>query len=221
MTTFLRARNDEQRAERRRAILATAATMLTEAPVAHLTLNELSRRVGLAKSNVLKYFESREAVLLELGTTEMDAWAVDLERALAPLDPQQPADERAAALTEAVVSTLAARPMLCDLLSAQAAVLEHNISTELALRFKRATAANYQVLLGIVLGALPELGDEGAATFVATAGIMAGATWTHAHPAEAIRAAYQADPALGPLQVSFDRTLRRTLDATLHGLLPR
>jgi AcrR family transcriptional regulator len=40
--------------------------MLTEMPVAQITLNELSRRVGLAKSNVLRYFESREAVLLEL-----------------------------------------------------------------------------------------------------------------------------------------------------------
>ena len=29
-------------------------------PVAELSLNELSRRVGLAKSNVLRYFESRE-----------------------------------------------------------------------------------------------------------------------------------------------------------------
>jgi AcrR family transcriptional regulator len=47
-------------------MLGTAAAMLTEMPVAQITLNELSRRVGLAKSNVLRYFESREAVLLEL-----------------------------------------------------------------------------------------------------------------------------------------------------------
>jgi hypothetical protein len=43
-----------------------AAAMLREMPVAELSLNELSRRVGLAKSNVLRYFETREAVLLEL-----------------------------------------------------------------------------------------------------------------------------------------------------------
>ncbi|MEU6392218.1 hypothetical protein [Streptomyces sp. NPDC046939] len=33
-------------------------------PVAKVSLNGLSRRVGLAKSNVLRYFESREAILL-------------------------------------------------------------------------------------------------------------------------------------------------------------
>src|SRR5262249_61986031 len=63
---FQRARSEEQRAARRQAILGTAAAMLAEMPVAQVTLNELSRRAGLAKSNVLRYFESREAVLLEL-----------------------------------------------------------------------------------------------------------------------------------------------------------
>ena len=65
-THFQRARSDEQREVRRQAILRVAAEMLAQMPVAKLSLNELSRRVGLAKSNVLRYFESREAVLLEL-----------------------------------------------------------------------------------------------------------------------------------------------------------
>jgi AcrR family transcriptional regulator len=56
VTTFQRARSDEQREQRRRAILCAAAAMLAEMPVADLSLNELSRRVGLAKSNVLRYF---------------------------------------------------------------------------------------------------------------------------------------------------------------------
>src|SRR3954452_23803247 len=76
--TFQRARSAEQRAERRQTILATAAAMLTEMPVADLSLNELSRRVGLAKSNVLRYYESREAVLLELLVHELASWVADL-----------------------------------------------------------------------------------------------------------------------------------------------
>lgn len=67
--TFQRARSEEQREGRRRAILDTAAAMLTEMPVADLSLNELSRRVGLAKSNVLRYFESREAGCSNCWTT--------------------------------------------------------------------------------------------------------------------------------------------------------
>ena len=51
--------------------------MLEEMPVAEVSLNELSRRVGLAKSNVLRYFESREAVLLELLLDFLGSWLAE------------------------------------------------------------------------------------------------------------------------------------------------
>src|ERR1039457_1529560 len=84
MTTFQRARSEEQREVRRRAILDAAAAMLAEMPVAQVTLNELSRRVGLAKSNVLRYFESREAVLLELLDSAWQDWLGGLGPDLGP-----------------------------------------------------------------------------------------------------------------------------------------
>ncbi len=80
---FQRARSEEQRAARRQAILGTAAAMLAEMPVAQVTLNELSRRAGLAKSNVLRYFESREAVLLELLDSAWQDWLAQLDEELA------------------------------------------------------------------------------------------------------------------------------------------
>src|ERR1700754_5318237 len=83
-TTFQRARSDEQRALRSQAILDTAAAMLREMPSADLSLNELSRRVGLAKSNVLRYFDSREAVLLELLDTRIREWLAHLTEEAPP-----------------------------------------------------------------------------------------------------------------------------------------
>src|SRR5579859_5708314 len=78
MAVFQRARSEEQRETRRRAILGAAAAMLAEMAVSEVTLNELSRRAGLAKSNVLRYFESREAVLLELLDSAWQDWLVQL-----------------------------------------------------------------------------------------------------------------------------------------------
>ena len=80
---FQRARSEEQREARRQAILGAAAAMLAEMPVADVTLNELSRRAGLAKSNVLRYFESREAVLLELLDSAWQDWLAQLDKELA------------------------------------------------------------------------------------------------------------------------------------------
>src|SRR3954451_9868785 len=94
-TTFQRARSDEQRAARSQAILDAAAAMLDEMPVADVTLNELSRRVGLAKSNVLRYFESREAVLLELLDRALREWLGEVADELAAgVDPSGSAGER-------------------------------------------------------------------------------------------------------------------------------
>jgi len=217
--TFQRARRPEQRAERRRAILATAAAMLTEMPVADVSLNELSRRVGLAKSNVLNYFDSREAVLLELSSSELSAWVQDLTAALSDKSPAT--DERADLLIASIVGTLAKRPVLCDLISTQAAVLERNITTETALAFKRAAVVSYEQLITVVVGVLPELGPDGAGRFIATASLLAGAIWTHAHPVPAILAAYEADPALDAIRMEFEPALTDALRTLLYGALPR
>jgi AcrR family transcriptional regulator len=220
--TFQRARRPEQRAERRRAILATAAAMLAEMPVADVSLNELSRRVGLAKSNVLNYFDSREAVLLELSSSELAAWVQDLATALPHQAPEAEAiDERAERLVATIVGTLAKRPVLCDLISTQASVLERNITTETALTFKRAALVAFEELITVVVDVLPELGPEGAGRFIAAASLLAGAIWTHSHPVPAILAAYETDPALGAIRMEFEPVLTDALRTLLYGGLPR
>ncbi|HZX05523.1 TetR/AcrR family transcriptional regulator [Kribbella sp.] len=219
--SFQRARSAEQRAERRRAILATAAAMLTEMPVADLSLNELSRRVGLAKSNVLNYFDSREAVLLELSSSELDAWVDDLSAALSKVPSTLSCDERAQQLVSTVVGTLTERPVLCDLISTQAAVLERNISTETALAFKRAAAATYERMIAAIAAILPELGTDGASQFIATGSVLAGAIWSHSHPAPSILAAYEADPSLEAIRLAFEPSLSAALRTMLYGALPR
>ncbi|MCF2533602.1 TetR/AcrR family transcriptional regulator [Yinghuangia soli] len=222
MTTFQRARNDEQREIRRRAILDTAAAMLAEMPVAQVTLNELSRRVGLAKSNVLRYFESREAVLLELLDVALREWLAELDAALASaVDPAAPATERGTQVAEAVAASLAAKPVLCDLVSAQAAVLERNVSPQIAATYKRAALADVGILTALIRRHLPELDEKAAFDFVAAAVMITGAVWTHARPSAAMLAAYEADPELAALCLDFAPTLRDILEVQLAGLLVR
>ncbi len=163
MTVFQRARSAEQRAVRRRAILDTAAAMLAEMPVADLTLNELSRRVGLAKSNVLRYFESREAVLLELLASAWEQWLAGLSGELdEAVDQAAPVTARGDQVAAALAASLAVRPVLCDLLSAQAAVLERNVSPELAATYKRSAVAALAGLGALLRGHLGELSQDDA-----------------------------------------------------------
>src|SRR5580693_7858515 len=219
MAVFQRARSEEQREARRQGILGAAAAMLAEMPVAEVTLNELSRRAGLAKSNVLRYFESREAVLL---VSAWQDWLVQLDRDLAgALDPAAPVAARCGQLAGAVAASLAARPMLCDLISAQAAVLEHNVSPQVAAQYKRASMTGIAALSDLMLRCVPELGELDAVKLAGVTVMTTGALWPHTQPSAAMLAAYEADPVLASLGLDFTETLREVLEVMSAGLLAR
>lgn len=217
--TFQRARTDEQRTQRRRQILDTAAAMLREMPVAELSLNALSRRACLAKANVLRYFESREAILLELLDTEIQEWIRELDRTMSPVGAS--VTERGDQLADVLAVSLAARPVLCDLLSAQGSVLERNISTDLAIGHKHAARRSLSALQALIIRYLPELGDAGASALMETTLLMAMAAWPCSHPSEAMKAAYAADPGLAAMRVNFVDVVRRTAAVAISGLIAR
>ncbi|MFG1604736.1 TetR/AcrR family transcriptional regulator [Actinoplanes sp. NPDC049265] len=219
--TFQRARTEEQREIRRRAILDMASAMLDEMPVAAVTLNELSRRVGLAKPNVLRYFESREAVLLELLDRFLGEWLTELAGDLAAgVDQDRPMTERATSVTEILGRSLAGRPVLCDLFGAQGSVLEHNVSVEVVARYKRASLGRLDTMSALLRKHLPELG-ENAALFSLQSLVMAGALTAYSTPPPSLLEAYRAEPDLARFHLELTDYLNLALTATLLGVLPR
>ncbi|MFD4117358.1 TetR/AcrR family transcriptional regulator [Streptomyces niveus] len=220
--TFQRARSEEQRAQRRQAILDTTAAMLAEMPVAQVSLNELSRRVGLAKSNVLRYFESREAVLLELLDVASQEWLEHLEDAIpSGVDADAPLPDRGDQVVAVLAASLADRPVLCDLTSAQAAVLERNVSPAVAAQYKRTAIVNVGALAALIRTRVPELTEGDATRFAGLCVMTTGAIWTHAQPSAAMLAVYDSDPALAAMRIDFAATLREVLEVVLSGLLAR
>ncbi|WP_284740778.1 TetR/AcrR family transcriptional regulator [Amycolatopsis sp. RTGN1] len=219
--TFQRARSAEQREERRRTILDTALAMLDEMPVADVSLNELSRRVGLAKSNVLRYFESREAVLLELLDRALRDWLAELAGELAAgVDAAGSAAERGERFAAVVAHSLARRTVLCDLIGAQAGVLEHNVSVDVVVRFKRSALAGLDTMAELVRHYVPEVGEE-AATVCLFAMILTGGLWTHCRPSPSALAAYEADPALAALHLDLAPALQSGLALLIAGATQR
>ncbi|OLF18802.1 TetR/AcrR family transcriptional regulator [Actinophytocola xanthii] len=219
--TFQRARTEEQREVRRRAILETTSAMLDEMSVAEVTLNELSRRVGLAKTAVLRYFESREAVLLDLMDDRTATWLAELEQELArAVDRGRPVGERAEQTAEVLSRSLAAQPTLCDLYGAQGGVLEHNVSVEVVRRHKQASLRNLAVMAGLVRGYLPEVGDH-AEQFCLTVLLIAGALSAYTPPPPSLLAVYESEPALAVHRIDLRSALRLAIITTLVGVLPR
>lgn len=217
--TFSRARSEEQRAQRREAILAAAAEMLADTRVADLSLNELARRVGLAKSNVLRYFESREAVLLELYGREFAAWLDALEARLDALKARLDAltARTAESLAAAVADTAAERPVFAELCAAAPGILEHNISGPVARDYKR-TLLGHVARLGTL--ASPWIGDdpEGVLVFVGTVTLGIGGIWSTCRLSPGMAEAYRLDPELSAFRVDFRESLEILLVTVIRGL---
>ena len=194
-TPFDRARSAEQRSARREAILRTAAEMLARMRVAELSLNALAREVGLAKSNVLRYFESREAVLLELYDRETKAWLDALADRLVELPASLGGVERVAI---AIADTAVARPVFCDLCASAPGVLERNVSATVAADYKRSAIANATRLAEEVVPLLGELPFNSMIALVGGVNLIIGGTWTTSQPSPGMAAAYAAIPSCGP-----------------------
>ncbi|MFJ4635168.1 hypothetical protein ACIP69_05770 [Streptomyces hygroscopicus] len=104
--------------------------------------------------------------------------------------------------------------------SRQAGVLEHNVSAEVAARYKRAAVANVVAIATLTGRYLPELGED--APRLTAAMIMAiGAVWTHARPSAAMLAAYQADPSLTAFKLDFVTALQDMLATLIAGTIAR
>jgi AcrR family transcriptional regulator len=202
--------------------LGTAAAMLDAMPVSEVSLNELSRRVGLAKSNVLRYFESREAILLELLDQAMKQWLGELsEQLAAEIDSHGTARERGDQLAAALARSVTPQRVLCDLLSAQASVLEHNVSAQVVARYKRAMVDNHAVLTELARRHLPELGDDGAWRACGMALVFIGAFWSYTQHSASVLAAYEADPSLAALRLDFTDAIEEALATLISGTLTR
>ncbi|MDT5243914.1 MAG: hypothetical protein QOD36_1290 [Mycobacterium sp.] len=176
-------------AARRSAIMTTAREMLTEKNLADISLRELSGRVGLAKSNVLRYFDSREAIFLELFDEEFHAWLTDLDARLG-----KPRVRKAGYATEVRVATtmaasLVEAELLCELLASMAVVLERNISGEFARGFKARAMANVAAVGELVARQLPWLPPEFTAFFGEAALTLTAGMYPFSVPTEPVRAA--------------------------------
>jgi AcrR family transcriptional regulator len=207
-------------AARRVAIVDTAEAMLGLRPIAGISLRELAGEVGLAKSNVLRYFDSREAVFLEVLDRRWAAWLDEVEPLLRHARAEPIPYGRAIAVATAVADSLVAQPLLCELFSAMAGVLEHNISVEYARDFKLRAMANTRRLGDAVLAELPHLGIDGATHFAGAVVVVVSGLWPFARPSEAMARAC-AELGHPPAERLFPERLTEGLVNQLIGLCVR
>lgn len=217
---FQRARSPEAKRARETAILDAARVLGAERGIRQITLTEIAAAVGMHKSALLRYFETREEIFLRLTAEGWHEWTAALSAEIRSL-PGQVAGSNAApaAVAEAFAATLAARGMFCDLLAQAPLNLERNVSIEAVRAFKLATLAAREDLFTALAERLPGLAQADALDLIATAISLAGAFWQIATPGPEIAELYRSDPRLGHAIIEVEPRLARILTATLTGML--
>ncbi|MGN9843572.1 TetR/AcrR family transcriptional regulator [Nonomuraea sp. H19] len=209
-SAFVRARRPEHKQQRREAILAAARQLAADSGVRNVSLGAVAEAVGLAKSNVVRYFGTREEIYLHLAAEEWDRWA---EAVAARLREATGSADVVRALTE----TLADRPLFCDLLSHTATSLEHNVSVPAARTFKRAVL-DVITDVGRQVADVTDLTESEGVELASSAVGLAGMLYPVANPAPTLAELYAQDPDLAAACRPLQPTMIRLLSAIAAGL---
>jgi AcrR family transcriptional regulator len=213
-TTFQRARSDGAKRQREDAILEAARVLGAERGIRRVTLTDIADAVGMHKSALLRYFETREQIFLRLTAACWQEWGPSLRHTLDGLTDPTPAT-----VAGAIATSLADRPMFCDLLAQAPLNLERNVSLDSVRAFKLATLEQVTAIDGSLRRALPALTGQDTIDIVAVATALSGAFFQIATPGPEIEELYRSDPRLAHAIVDVEPRVTRMLAAMIEGYL--
>jgi AcrR family transcriptional regulator len=217
--TFERARRPEQKLQRRDAILGAARDLALRDGVRNVSLADIAARVAIHKSALLRYFETREQIFLELTAEAWRDWVAALRTGLdGAADAAGTAPARRVA--DILARSFADRPLLCDLIAHTPLNLERNVSPAAVRSYKLTSLGAVNQAATLVHHALPDLTVAECTELISALASLAGAVWQIANPAPALAELYACDPALAQACVELAPRLRRTAEILLAGLIP-
>lgn len=191
---FARARNEAQRQDRLTQLTAASRELLTHTRATALTLGDVAVAAGLAKSGILRYAGSREALLLRVMHEEHLAW---IEALAGELPHTAPAT--------ALARSLAARPVLCDLIAASPTLIAKLSPDERRVLADQANDA--QRRLGAALRPSLPLSDDQLSSLTAAVHAFTGTAWAWTNP-----------DSPQPIVTDFESTVLRLLAIFIAGL---
>lgn len=168
--TFIRARSQSQKEERREQILSAAERAVNELGMDQVTLQHIAKDVGIAKSAFYRYFKSKEEIFAYLLIMQADEITEEFRDGLAECKDLN-------AFVALFAAICAKRPLFCTLLCDLARTLERNIALEQLIPIKR----EFGRVLGnwITLLTASHLNIDGpkAIKFVRTAYVVMAGLW--------------------------------------------
>ena len=214
-STFQRARQPEQKEQRRAHLLGTARELLASGVgLRALSLSEIARQAGMAKANVYRYFDTREALLLALLWEAWQRWFEGLRAAWPTLESpkRKPGPIALESVAGLLGRTLAREPLLCELTAALPTVLEQNLGEDAIRGFKRESLAFFGTIARFLTERAPALSEAAYAELLHDGAHAIMGLHPALHPSPAAARALE-EPSLRFFRRDFREELERVLVA--------
>lgn len=208
-----RARTTDKKNERIDAILIAAFALFKEHGYEKVSFNAIAAEAGFTKSNLYRYFSSKEEVFLNIFSDLFGAWIEDCHKELETLSENASTEQFA----NAWLKSMSPHSRYLDLAPLMLTSLERNSSFEQLVEFKRQSMERLYGIAVAICRIYPALTiDDGfrylTLSFAATTNYWAGATTN-----DALNKVYQMEE-FSMLKPNFEYNLICSIEIILHGL---
>jgi AcrR family transcriptional regulator len=176
--SFQRARQPAQIEERKEAILHTALILFQKNGLENVSLTDIAREVGLAKSNIYRYFESREHIYLVV----LQRLAARFEQRLYPPLEKLKGKGTVAKVADIVTEAYIASPEYGELITVVNSVLEKRLTPPLVINFRAVFLERRKRLSAVLASALPGVTAEKMLPFTLHIFLHVPGLWTFCYP---------------------------------------
>ncbi|WP_421762264.1 TetR family transcriptional regulator [Devosia sp.] len=210
---FQRARKPQEIEARRTTLLTSAAELFDAEGPQGAGLNAIAARAGFTKSNVYRYFESREQVLLELFLGEMASLVPTMCDRLGTA-----AENDVPAIADLIAGEFTARPRLGQLTAILTSVLEANVSEDTIVRTKRTMGALTARLAEALHQKLPKASVADCLWAISMIGTLVAGMWPAARPSPAAARVLEREE-FAAFRPNIQRDLKRAAEALLASIV--
>ncbi len=209
-----RATTDEKKSERKIAIYEATLTLFKQKGYDKVSFNGIASQAGFTKSNMYRYFSSKEEIFLSIFADLFQSWFEDIFATLK----SQPQNIEAADFAKQWTKSYAAHQQFLDLTPILFTSLESNSAYEQLLDFKTLSLDLLYQLAVEISRIYPALQGEKpfqflTLSFAATANYWAAQTQQN----EALEKIYQLDQ-FQALKPNFEKSLSDSITIIIKGL---
>lgn len=206
-----RARQEDQIQQRRQDILEGAAAVFEEHSFESVTLAMIARQAGVTRTNLYRYFSTREEIFLTLYMEDLTHWTQQAESTLkGPLSPDT--------FIQPWVDSFSDFPRLLRLSPLLAISLEKNSSREFYIQTKQTLARLMDRIGHLLKTLLPELSEQDILDLLQFHQTLAAGAWPLSHPTEEQRQILK-DHNLDHLIIDFQTLYSKSLSRYLRGIV--